>query len=386
MLHVKPWRGILKMARNDFAQTRKHAVNSKLLIAEVNARAVNVPMEVPHRTAGGVISSYPLVLIDLVTSDGVRGSSYVFTYTPIALKPVMALVNDIGTVVKGQPLVPSDVFALLDKRFRLLGVQGLVGMAISGIDMAMWDALARSLRTPLFRLLGAAHKPIPAYLSLGMDGLDAAPGEAEKAIARGFRAVKIKIGYPDVATDLAVIRAIRRAVGADVKLMVDYNQSLSIIDAKQRLHALAGEQLTWVEEPMRWENFVGNAEIAAESQTPVQMGENWWWPDDAAKALDAKASPFAMLDVMKIGGVTGWLRAAAYCAMRGVPVSSHLFPEFSSHLLAATPTSHWLEYQDWADPILAEPYRVKDGFIEMPERDGVGVSWNETVVSQYLVQ
>jgi mandelate racemase len=358
----------------------------KHIVTEVKARAVNVPMEAPHRTAGGVVSSYPLVLIDLVTRDGIRGSSYVFTYTPIALKPVTALVNDIGVLIKDQPLAPFDIFALLDKRFRLLGVQGLVGMAISGIDMAAWDALARSQQVPLFRLLGAAHKSIPAYLSLGMDGLAAAPVEAEKAMARGFRAIKIKIGYPDVATDLAVIRAVRKSVGADCKLMVDYNQSLSIIEAKHRLRALANEGLTWVEEPTRWEDFRGNADITAESETPIQMGENWWWPDDAAKAVSAKASNLAMLDVMKIGGVTGWLQAVGHCAAYQIPVSSHLFPEFSSHLLARTPTMHWLEYQDWADPILAEPYRVKDGFIEIPERSGAGISWNEEALSRYLIQ
>jgi mandelate racemase len=358
----------------------------KHIVAEVMARAVNVPMEAPHRTASGVVSSYPLVLIDLVTRDGVRGSSYVFTYTPIALKPVTALVNGIGVLIKDQPLAPFDIFALLDKRFRLLGVQGLVGMAISGIDMAAWDALARSQQVPLFSLLGAAQKSIPAYLSLGMDGLAAAPIEAEKAVARGFRAIKIKIGYPDVATDLAVIRAVRKSVGTDCKLMVDYNQSLSVIEAKHRLRALGNEGLTWVEEPTRWEDFRGNADITAQSETPIQMGENWWWPDDAAKAVSAKASNLAMLDVMKIGGVTGWLQAIGYCAAHHVPVSSHLFPEFSSHLLARTPTMHWLEYQDWADPILAEPYQVKDGFIEIPERSGTGISWNEEALSRYLIQ
>jgi mandelate racemase len=239
---------------------------------------------------------------------------------------------------------------------------------------------------PLFRLLGAARKSIPAYLSLGMDGLAAAPIEAEKAMARGFRAIKIKIGYPDVATDLAVIRAVRKSVGADCKLMVDYNQSLSVIEAKHRLRTLANEGLSWVEEPTRWEDFRGNADITAQSETPIQMGENWWWPDDAAKAVSAKASNLAMLDVMKIGGVTGWLQAIEHCAGHQVPVSSHLFPEFSSHLLARTPTMHWLEYQDWADPILAEPYRVKDGFMEIPERSGAGISWNEEALSRYQVQ
>lgn len=368
-------------------RNRKHAVSSATAtIAKITARAVNVPMDAPHRTAGGVVSSYPMVLIDLLTSDGVNGSSYIFTYNLAALKPAAELVQNIGLMINSQPLAPLDVFAFLDKKFRLLGVQGLVGMAISGIDMATWDALARSRRLPLCELLGASAKSIPAYLSLGMDGLDASPIEAMKAVERGFKAIKVKIGYADVADDLAVIRTIRNAVGTDIQLMIDYNQSLSIVDAKHRLRALRDEQLVWVEEPTRWEDFGGNATIAAATAIPIQMGENWWWPDDAKKAIDSKASDLAMLDVMKIGGVTGWRSATSMCAAHGLPVSSHLFPEYSSHLLSATPSAHWLEYQDWADPVLQEPYLVKDGLVQIPDRAGVGMLRSEEAVSRYLVQ
>jgi mandelate racemase len=368
-------------------RSRVHVVSSATAtIAKITARAVNVPMDAPHRTAGGVVASYPMVLLDLLTSDGVNGSSYIFTYNLAALKPAAELVQNVGAMLNSQPLAPLDVFALLDKKFRLLGVQGLVGMAISGIDMAIWDALARSKHLPLCELLGATAKSIPAYLSLGMDGLDASPTEAIKAAKRGFKAIKIKIGYFDVADDLAVIRAIRNAVGTDIQLMIDYNQSLSTVEAKHRLRVLGDEQLVWVEEPTRWEDFGGNANIAAETAIPIQMGENWWWPDDAKKAIEAKASDLAMLDVMKIGGVTGWLRATAICAAYGLPVSSHLFPEYSSHLLSVTPSAHWLEYQDWADPVLQEPYLVKDGLIQIPDRPGAGMSWNEEAVSRYLVQ
>lgn len=354
-------------------------------IDRVAARGVNVPMPSPHRTASGVVLSYPMVLIDLVTKDGVTGASYLFTYSPAVLKPIVELINGMAPMVNNQPLAPLDLASLLDKRFRLLGVQGLVGMAIAGVDMAAWDALARTQQMPLARLLGAGSKSIPAYLSLGMDGLEDAPRNATEAVERGFRAIKIKIGYADAAADLAVIRAIRNAIGNEIKLMVDYNQSLSIVEAKRRLQVLANEELVWVEEPVRWEDFAGNAAVAAQSAIPIQMGENWWMPDDVAKAVEAKASHLAMLDVMKVGGVSGWLRAAALCAAHGIPVSSHLFPEFSAHLLEATPTAHWLEYQDWADPVLAAPYVVKEGRLSIPDVPGVGLQWNEDAVTRFRV-
>lgn len=354
-------------------------------IDRVTARGVNVPMPSPHRTASGVVSSYPMVLIDLVTNDGVNGSSYLFTYSPLMVKPLVELINGIAPIVCNQPLSPLDLARLLDKRFRLLGVQGLVGMAIAGVDMAAWDAMAHTQEISLVQLLGARNKSIPAYLSLGMDGLEDTPRTAIEAVERGFRAIKIKIGYADAAADLAVIRAIRDAIGNEIKLMVDYNQSLSVVEAKQRLQVLANEGLVWVEEPVRWEDFAGNAAVTADSAIPIQMGENWWMPDDVSKAVAAKSSDLAMLDVMKVGGVSGWLRAAALCAAHGMPVSSHLFPEFSAHLLAATPNAHWLEYQDWADPVLVTPYVVKDGQISIPDVPGVGLQWHEEAVARFRV-
>lgn len=162
--------------------------------------------------------------------------------------------------------------------------------------------------------------------------------------------VKAKIGYPDVREDVAVIRAIRRAVGDDVAVMVDYNQSLSPVDAIERGRRLDEEELAWIEEPVRAEDLAGTAEVARAITTPVQTGENWWGPDALAAGIAAGAGDHVMPDAMKIGGVTGWQRAAAVAAAAGRLVSSHLFVEVSAHLLAATPTAHWLEYADWFNP------------------------------------
>lgn len=103
------------------------------------------------------------------------------------------------------------------------------------------------------------------------------------------------------------------------------------------------------------------------------------------KAIEAKAAEFYMPDVQRIGGVTGWLRAAALAHANGLDLSSHLFPEFSAHLLAVSPTCHWLEYMDWSNPILREPYQVKDGHVVIPDRPGAGIEWNEDAVKKYLV-
>jgi mandelate racemase len=358
-----------------------------LTIRSLRARPVNVPMARPLRTSGGAVSTAPLALIDLATEEGPSGRAYIFCYAPLALAPIARLVENLGETLKGDPLAPTAIEEKMQRTFRLLGYQGFATMALAGIDMAAWDALGQAAGLPLVRLLGGAPRPIPAYNSkgLGIIGADQAGAEAGELLAEGFGAVKVRLGYPDVATDVAVVRAVRRAVGEAVPIMSDYNQSLSVPEAQQRLRHLDDEGLYWVEEPTRFDDYTGHAAIRAKAGTPIQLGENCWGPHDMAKALEAGACDYFMMDAMKIGGITGWLRGAALAAAHGVPVSSHLFPEVSAHLLAVTPTAHWLEYVDWAKPILQQPIVIQDGAAVIPGRPGLGLDWDEQAVAKYQV-
>jgi mandelate racemase len=357
---------------------------SSATIRELRARAVRVPMPEPHRTASGVIAESPLVLVDVVTSDGVVGHGIVFTYTTAALAATASLVREIAPLVAGQPLAPAERWHALAARVRLLGIQGLVGMAISGIDMALWDALARTHGTSLVRLLGGVERPQPVYGAVGYDGAAGAAKTAEAWAARGFTGVKAKIGYPDVQEDLAVVRAIREAVGPSVAIMVDYNQSLAPADAIARIRALEEQELAWVEEPTLAHDFEGHARIAAAVATPIQCGENWWGPQDMAQAIRAGASDVVMPDVMKMFGVTGWLKAATLAEAAGLRVSTHLWSEVSAQLLSLTPMAHWLEYCDWWNPILAAPLRVEGGRSRIDGVLGTGVEWDEAAIARCL--
>lgn len=354
-------------------------------VASVRVRALRVPMTHAHQTAGGTVSESPLVLTDVVTDGGVVGHSVVFTYTPVALKPVAELVRNLEPMLKGEALAPAELEQKLSRRFRLLGTQGLVGIALAALDMALWDALARTHALPLVRLLGGVPKPIQAYGAVGYDGVQGSARVAEDWAKRGFKGVKAKIGYPSVREDLAVIRAIRQAIGDDMAIMVDYNQCLTPAEAVSRLRVLDSEGLAWVEEPTLAHDYAGHALIAREVNTPIQCGENWWGPLDMQHGIDAHASDYMMPDVMKIGGVTGWQRAAALAQTKAIPLSSHLWPEISAHLLAATPTAHWLEYADWWNPIMSAPLEVRDGFAQASDAPGSGVAWNEQAVKGFLV-
>lgn len=344
---------------------------------------MRVPMAHPHQTASGTVTESPLVLTDVATDQGVVGHGMVFTYTAAALKPTADLIQNLAPLVEGQVLAPAAIERKLAGRFRLLGTQGLLGMALSGIDMALWDALARVHNVSLLSLLGGVARSVPAYGAVGYDGAPESARVAEDWARRGFTGVKAKIGYATVAEDLAVIRAIRSAVGPSVAIMVDYNQSLTPTDAVERLRHVEDEGLTWIEEPTLAHDYQGHAHIACEIRTPIQCGENWWGVHDMQHAVEARASDYMMPDVMKIGGVTGWMRAAALGAVHGIRLSNHLWPEISAQLLCVTITAHWLEYADWWNVVIKEPLRVEKGMPCLEGVLGTGVEWHEEAASRY---
>ena len=181
------------------------------------------------------------------------------------------------------------------------------------------------------------------------------------------------------------MRAVRKRIGHKALLMVDYNQALSLDDALERGRALDGENIYWLEEPIRHDDYAGTARLVREVKTPIQIGENFSLPEGMETALEQAKPHYVMPDLERIGGVTGWLQAAKLAAVNRVPMSSHLFSEVSAHLLAATPTCHFLEYMDWADTVLREPLVIADGHALVPERPGNGMVWNEDAVNRYRI-
>jgi mandelate racemase len=201
----------------------------------------------------------------------------------------------------------------------------------------------------------------------------------------GFTGLKLRLGRDPAADDLATLDAVRKAVGDDMELMVDFNQGLDLADALRRCHMIDGHGSAWIEEPILYDNLDGHAQLAAELSTPIQIGENFYGPRGMHSALQKKACDLVMPDFMRIGGVTGWIRAAAIAGAAGIPMSTHLYPEVAAHIMRVTETAHWLEWQDWTDPLLQRPYLVKDGFLHIPDVPGVGLDWNEDAVKRYLV-
>lgn len=348
-----------------------------------------VPLRRPVIAGIGRFDNWPLVLVDVETSGGIVGQAYVAPYRPSAVPTVVAAIEDLSTTLIGEVLAPARMFDTELKALNVVGVSGISVIATSALDMALWDALAKEAALPLSELLGGSIGEVRAYNSNGLwrhEVSTLAQEARDLATEGGFTAMKLRLGNEHLAVDLAAIHTVRDGVGFDIDLMVDFNQALGLGDAIRRCHELDDEGLYWFEEPVAYDNVRGYSQLASKVRTPLQMGENYYGARDLLTFLEGGGVHYAMGDLMRIGGVTGWMRTASVAAAAGVQFSNHLYPEIAAHLLRVTPSAHWLEWVDWAAPILADPLRPTNGTVTAPNRPGIGMSWDEKAVDRYAIR
>jgi mandelate racemase len=358
-----------------------------LTFREIRARAVVLKLKRPVVARIAAMTEFPIVLIDLLTYEGVVGRSYLEPYIVNSMRYLIPALEDLGRLLKGKAVAPLELYDSARKSLHFVGYEGLSMIAASGLDMAAWDALAKAANKPLCVLLGGSVGPVKSYNSNGLWLKSPEHVAAEALELReegGFTGLKLRLGRDSVRDDLAALDAVRKAVGDEMQLMVDFNQGLNLAEALHRCHLIDGHGLAWIEEPIVYDNLDGYAQLAAELKTPLQMGENFYGPRELYKALQRKACDLVMPDFMRIGGVTGWLRAAAIAGAAGIPMSTHLYPEVAAHMMRVTETAHWLEWQDWAEPLLQRPYEIKAGHLHIPDVPGIGLEWDEKAVSAHL--
>ncbi len=358
----------------------------KLTFRSVDLRPVLVPLKRPVVSKVGLFDQWPMILIDLYTEEGIVGRSYLEPYLKHSVRYIVPAIHDLAATRKGQPIRPFDDFQNGRKSLNLVGYEGVTMIAVAGLDMAAWDALAKAANMPLAVFLGGSLGSVPAYNSNGLWLTDVATlgREAAELVAEGeFKGLKLRLGRDRLQDDLDAIKTVGGAVGDHVKLMVDFNQGLTLGDALQRCHALDDQGLYWFEEPISYDNLAGYAQLTRELSTPVQLGENFYGPRELFRALEMGAGDYVMLDLMRIGGVSGWLRAVSIAGAAGIEVSTHLYPEVAAHLMRVTETAHWLEWQDWADPVLAEPFKLEDSQLVIPAKSGCGIGWDEDAVKRF---
>jgi len=289
-------------------------MGERLTFKSVEVRAVAVPLKRPVIAKVGSFTEWPVLLIDLYTQEGIVGRSYVGPYLKNAARYIIPAIRDLASALTGKPVSPMENFQFNRRALNLIGYEGAALIAVSGLDMAAWDALAKAAEMPLAVLLGGSLGPVPAYNSNGLwlRPVDALAKEASELVAQGgFKALKLRLGRDRLADDLTAISEVRNATGDNVKLMVDFNQGLTLGDALAQCHALDDQGLYWFEEPIVYDNLAGYAQLTRELKTPVQLGENFYGPRVLYEAIRAGAGDYVMPDLMRIGGVSGWLRAAA---------------------------------------------------------------------------
>lgn len=363
-------------------------MTQRLTLESVQIRAVSVPLRRPIVAKVGAFEKWPFILIDVRTREGVVGHSYLEPYVAKSVKPIAAVIENIAEEFKGKPIAPLDVYGGAMKTLHLNGRQGMTVIALSGLDMAIWDALAKSANLSLASLLGGSPGPIRAYNTNGLWLIpkDKIAAEAKSLVAQGgFKAIKMRLGRTTLKDDIEAIRIVRDAVGEDIILMSDFNQGLTLGEALQRMHGLDDQGLYWFEEPIAYDDYEGCAQITREMKTPVSIGENIYGSREFHKAVMAKAADLYMPDLMRIGGVTGWMRSAAIAGAAGLPLSSHLYTPISAQLLRVSESADWLEWSDWAEPFLAEPFEAKDGYATVLDKPGNGLAWNEAAVKKYAM-
>ncbi len=356
-------------------------------IKNVVVRTVVVPLRRAVIADIGKFDHWPLILTDIELDNDVVGISYIAPYRAKAMASIVAEIRDIIGQLSGCS-APFDAVQVAQKALNVIGVSGVSTLATAAIDMALWDAVAKQAGLPLVCLLGGSVGPVRAYNSNGLwrHSVDTLGEEAKELLTEGgFTALKLRLGNEHLEQDLAAINAVREAVGDHVDIMVDFNQALGLGDAIRRCCDLDDQGLYWIEEPILYNNLIGYAELAKRVSTPIQMGENFYGERDLMNFVRANATQYVMPDLMRIGGITGWIRTSGLASAAGIQMSNHLYPEISAHLLRATPTAHWLEYVDWASPILSKPLEPRNGQLSPLNEPGIGIAWNESAIAKYSV-
>ncbi|MEM9028306.1 MAG: enolase C-terminal domain-like protein [Pseudomonadota bacterium] len=364
----------------------------EVAVTGLRVRPLLVTLRRPLDTRVGRFERGPFLALDLETKGGAGGRLLAFTFSPLALKLVPPVLDVLAEAAKEQPITPHNMIAFHDacqKRLTLLGHEGVVQLALSMFDTLVFDALAREAGVPLYRLLGGTGTRVPTYNScgLGLVSSDEAAQEAQALAAEhgGYTHVKMRLGRSSIDDDVAALSAVRDAVGPELTLSVDFNQGLDAQDALRVCQRIDGLGLAWIEEPIVYDDYDSQARLARKLATPLQIGENWWSWRVGKAAMEHGACDYIMPDILRIGGVTGWMRLARVAEIHAIPFSSHLSPDYSVHVMTATPTAHWLEFMDWGHDLLMDPLVPEAGFARPREAPGAGLEWNEAALSKAIV-
>lgn len=348
-------------------------------IARVDTALVRLPLDSPVITPLHHIEAVDTLLVTVVPDEGPAGIAWLWCFGTPRARAIDALVRDLaGFALGSDPRETATLWARLWREANFLGRSGAVMLAQSALDVACWDVKARLLGEPLWRLLGGTRRPVPAYAG-GLflnDPLEAIVAEARRYVAQGFRAIKMRTGAPRLADDVERVGAVRDAIGPEVALMVDVVQGWTPDAAIRAGRALEPFGLSWIEDPVAFDDHAGLARVAAALDTPVCAGENDYGLTGFQRLIRGGCIDLAMPDLQRVGGVSEWMRVAALADAARLEVTPHVFHEVSVHLMSAIPNGRWLEVVPWWDRLFVEPARLVDGAMTAPDAPGLGLAFD----------
>jgi L-alanine-DL-glutamate epimerase-like enolase superfamily enzyme len=353
-------------------------------IARADAFLCDVPVGAPRRDAVQVFDKQETVFVTLETADGIVGTGYSYTIGTGGRAVLAHLRHDLLHHLIGEDAQRVEqLWRKLYRATHATTVGPITSLALAAVDIALWDLRCLGLDLPLWVLAGGARRDVPLYdteggwLQLEVDEL---VEQARASVARGWPGVKMKIGKPSAQEDLERIRAVREAVGPDVDLMVDANQSLTYPEAKRRARLLEPLDVYWLEEPLPADDLGGHARLAASTSIPIAVGESLYSPSRFREYLAAGAAGIVQVDAARIGGITPWLKTAHLAEAFNIHVAPHFLMELHVSLAAAVPNSLYVEHIPQLSSLTKSELEIVDGHALAPMRAGIGIDWNAAAI------
>ena len=354
-------------------------------VTRVETRCVTVKLDKPIGSALGQLHSFGCILVFVHCDSGIVGENLIFTLNARRTRVLQSMVEEMADLVIGRDAGHiAGFWARAWRDINFLGHKGVPVVGISALDGALWDALGKMSNLPIYRILGGAQDRVPVYHSGGLwlsSSDKELVAEAERFAAAGFRAMKMRLGSLEPATDIARVRAVRTAIGPKIKLMADANQGLTESQAIRLGRALEEFDLTWFEEPLPAWDLDGLARVAAALDTPIASGETEYTRYGFRRMLELRSADILMPDLQRVGGVSEFIRVGHMAESYDIPVSSHLFPEASLQVLGALANTIYLEYMPWFSKLYNETIKFAEGQAIVPERPGWGFTFNQDYVS-----
>ena len=349
-----------------------------MLIKEVRADHYCVPLPVAlSDSTHGTIRSFELVTVRVRDDEGAEGTGYTYTVGAGGAAVHALVARDLAPVLVGRDAERIEgLWQTMWWALHYGGRGGAQSLAMSAVDIALWDLRARRQKAPLWQVLGGFDPRVPCYAG-GIDldfPLDALLRQTDENLARGFRAIKMKVGRPSLADDVVRVRAMRARLGPEFPLMVDANMRWSVDEAIRAARALADSAPVWLEEPTIPDDVPGHVRIVREGGLPIAAGENLHTVYEFRQLIAAGGVTFPEPDVTNCGGVTAFMKVCHLAEAFNLPVTSHGAHDITVHLLAAVPNRSYLEAHGFGlDRFIAEPLRIEAGMAVAPDRPGHGV-------------